>query len=73
MAMYCAVHSPMPRIERSLVIVSSEVWLALNKFRLANAAKAIDDSARARAAGIPGKWACAILSGVGNIWVSPSP
>jgi hypothetical protein len=29
MAMYCAVHSPIPRIERSLAIASSKVWLNL--------------------------------------------
>jgi len=73
MAMCCAVHSPIPGIERSLAIASFKVWLGLNKFGLANAAAATDDSARARAAGIPSKWACAILSGVGNMWVSPSP
>src|SRR6516225_2521795 len=73
MAMYCAVHSPIPGIERSLAIASFKVWLGLNKFGLANAAAATDDSARARAAGIPSKWACAILSGVGNMWVSPPP
>jgi hypothetical protein len=72
MAMYCAVHSPMPRIERSLAIAPSKVWLGLNKFGLAEAVAATDESARARAAGIPSKWACAILSGVGNMWVSPS-
>lgn len=73
MAMYCAVHSPIPRIDRSLAIASSNVWLGLNKFGSARAAAATDDSARARAAGIPSKWACAILSGVGNMCVSPSP
>ncbi len=73
MAIYCAVHSPIPRIERSLAIASSKVWLRLKKFGLAEAAAATDDSACARAAGIPGKLACAILSGVGNVCVRPSP
>jgi hypothetical protein len=48
----CAVHSPIPRIERSLAIASSNVWLGLNKFGSAKAAAATADSARARAAGI---------------------
>ena len=55
MAMYCAVHSPMPRIDRSLAIASSKVWLGLKKFGFAEAAAATDDSACARAAGIPSK------------------
>jgi hypothetical protein len=55
MAMYCAVHSPIPRIERSVAIASSKVWLGLKKFGFAEAAAATDDSARARAAGIPTK------------------
>ena len=73
MAIYCAVHSPIPRIERSLAIASSKVWLGLKKFGFAEAAAATDDSVCARAAGIPSKLACAILSGVGNMCVRPSP
>src|ERR1700736_5971872 len=55
MAMYCAVHRPIPRIERRLAIASSDVWLGLDKFGSARAAAATADSARARAAGIPSK------------------
>src|SRR5580700_11389190 len=75
MAMYCAVHSPMPRSERSLATARSNVWLGLKRLGLAATAAASDDSASARAAGIPSdcRLASAILTGIGNVWVSPFP
>jgi len=52
-AMYCAVHSPIPRIVRSRVTVSSTLPNGRNRFESATAASATAFSAVNRATGMP--------------------
>ena len=71
MAMYCAVHSPMPRIERSLAIASSELrWT--EKFGFAEAAVAMMIALAHEQPASQANW-LARSGGVGNMCVSPSP
>src|SRR4029077_9644808 len=72
-AMYCAVHSPMPGIERNRVIASSMVPNGRKRFRSATAAfaRAFNDARRADGMPSPMDSALAKHSGVGNTCDNP--